>query len=486
MEFAERSKLVRVIERFQMSWYYPIAIAVLCTVSGLSNKYIYVPILTLIVLSVIFSAIFVKDSKVFLPPMLMIYYGLGTDFDGAYGASQGDITASFDKSAFICLIILAIATASALIMRFIFDGTFKYTIRKRGGIFWGIIAIDIALITNGLFSDHWTPSCLLFGVTIALLFSLFALVLRSVILQSDKNIISYVCTVMVAASYIVLAQVAYEAFSALLKGNLFIYYGQYEHWVINRSSFQFSWGVATIIGGASVLGIPAALYLARDHKRPILYYISSILFLLVSFLVNTRSAMLAGTLSFILGIIIICFSGRNKKINLIFTLSCCGVISVCIVFLCAYFYASDSLSTYIREAVLMLSRPEDIYARFELIAIGINDFISSLVFGVGLLKGNSTGVEYLNAFGNMYHNVIIQFTASMGVVGILSFLFHIKDIFILGFTKPTSRRIILLLLPCMILAMSFFDNFFFYLNFQIAYISFLVLAEKELDITKTV
>ena len=45
--------------------------------------------------------------------------------------------------------------------------------------------------------------------------------------------------------------------------------------------------------------------------------------------------------------------------------------------------------------------------------------------------------------------------------------------------KPNAKKVLLLTLPFMILLMSLVDNFFFYLNQQIAYCMFLAVAERK-------
>ena len=71
--------IVREITQFQLSMAYPVIFAILCVISGLSNKYVYVPILFVMTLLVLFSVFFVRNSKALLVPMFMKYYSLGTD-----------------------------------------------------------------------------------------------------------------------------------------------------------------------------------------------------------------------------------------------------------------------------------------------------------------------------------------------------------------------------------------------------------------------
>ncbi len=67
-----------------------------------------------------------------------------------------------------------------------------------------------------------------------------------------------------------------------------------------------------------------------------------------------------------------------------------------------------------------------------------------------------------------------------GFSGGIAFVWHIKDLFVIWIKKTSSLRSLILLMPLLILTMSLADNFFFYLNFQIAYVAFIALAQKEL------
>ena len=123
--------------------------------------------------------------------------------------------------------------------------------------------------------------------------------------------------------------------------------------------------------------------------------------------------------------------------------------------------------------------------RLQLYKVGLDDFISSPILGVGWSKGgNSLDKHAGNFYSNMYHCIVIQMAASTGIVGIWAMLFHVKDLVVMACKNFKLDRLFLLSVPAMILAMSLVDNFFFYLNFQIIYIAFLLVAQKFFNSTK--
>jgi UDP-N-acetylglucosamine:LPS N-acetylglucosamine transferase len=210
------------------------------------------------------------------------------------------------------------------------------------------------------------------------------------------------------------------------------------------------------------------------------------------FVINTRSALLFGGIAFVIGIIICCFKNKNKIANRAFTLSLvgCGVIG-----LTAFLFIADN-PTMIFEKLAATIRLDFLTTeeaslsgifgdRASIWLGGLKDFISAPIFGVGFSVGRDmSGIDvsvHANIFDIMYHNIIVEFLGSMGLVGIIAFLFHLKHGIELTFRKFDWNRILVLLIPTSILAMSLLDNFFFYPNFAIVYGIFLACAELMLE-----
>ncbi len=479
-----KNKIVAAIAEFQTSRAYPAIFAALCAISGLCDMRVYIPILIILCALVLFSALFVNDNKVLLVPMLMIYYALGTDNKDTYDATNGDVFASIDPTAWNVIVVLAIIAVSVLIARFAIDGTFKSAARSAGRAFWGILLIDAALLTNGLFFPGWTVNNLLWGLLLAFFLTAFYLIFCSVIKSHDGQIIVYACKIAVLTSYIIFAQMIFKIISALATDTLVFFNEATNRWVLDRNQLSMSWGITTIVGGVLILGIPAALYLARNEKRPIIYSVSAILFAATPFIMNTRSSMLTGTILLFVGAIVVCVSGKNKRINLLFFSSLLATVTLAIIGVCIYLDSTGRLSYYLKE-LWLLARFDVLDDRLALLHIGEQHFLLSPAFGVGLLEGAAPeGLAFDNVFANMYHNIVVQFASSMGCVGIVAFIFHLKDFFAVGLKKPRSGRILLLLIPAAIILISLADNFFFYPNFMIFYAAFWALAEKDADITK--
>ena len=113
---------------------------------------------------------------------------------------------------------------------------------------------------------------------------------------------------------------------------------------------------------------------------------------------------------------------------------------------------------------------------------GLEDFKKSPFFGAGLSDGGyPDGEESKNFYSNMYHCILVQMPGAMGIVGCIAILVHFVDLAKTFFKSFSINKMLLLFVPLMIIGMSLFDNFFFYLDFQIPYGVFLALAEKQLE-----
>ena len=250
--------------------------------------------------------------------------------------------------------------------------------------------------------------------------------------------------------------------------------------MINRELFSAAWGLVTIVAAVIACGIPAALYLARNKKWPLLCFLLAVVFFGSSFVVNVRSAMIFGGLSLIFGTIC-SLSGKNKRKMRVVV--CAFLLIVLIALLVLLRTMPDGGEEFIKDIAQTLrldfSKGETnlqklLGSRYDIWVGGIKDFLRAPLFGVGFVSGDFA----LNrVYDNMYHNIIIEFMGSMGIVGILAFLFHVFVILKVLFRKFSANKLLLLGVPLIILGMSLFDNFFFYPNFIIIYAAFLACAE---------
>ena len=474
----EKSPIVKALVNFQKSIFYPLVFAIICIISSSNGVNIYVPLIWLLSVSVVFSALFTDDLKVLLIPFFMIYYSIGMDFERSFVDTNGDVLARFEKSAFFHFIICGGMMVIALIYKLIVSGAVKRIFEKRGAFLYGILALDIVFLLNGAFSEAWVPMDLFYGGLNAAVITFTYLVFLGIFRASSKDIVPFVTKTMVCFGYMILAQVLALFYRLYITDQFFVRNGSGEIIGVARNHIMLSWGISTVIGGVVVLAIPSAFYLAYKSKFGFFFYASAFAFWGIAFMANTRSAALCGAIIIIISVITCCRGGENKKANRILTFSAIALVAIIITIL----IIKLDMSEIVKE-ILDIFRLDagDSSGRIDLWKNGWQDFLSSCWFGVGFSQGGTKeGLAFSNVYSNMYHNIIVQMLGAMGVVGILAFLTHIFSLGREFLKKLKGEKWFIILTPLLILGMSLFDNFFFYPNFQIVYTAFLACAETML------
>ncbi len=476
-ELRERYKIIKILVEAQKSIWYPIIFAALGTVSALNGYRVYLPLIYLLISFLVFSALFTDDTKVMLTPIIMLFFTIGLDKDPAsYYNSKGDLLSLMEPFALKHYIPLGIIGVCAIFFRLISDGSIAEAFKKHRHFTFGVIALDIAFMLNGIFSSKYDISNIFYGFVIAGVFTAVYVVAAAVVERSE-NVISYVCFVKLINSYSILIQVVVTVIrAAIAKAWITNYSGPY---VMNAVALSLGWGVTTNIGASLVLGIPAAMYLAKNSRsRPFCAFccFSSFLFIIGTLLINSRSSMIFGIFSFVL-CMIVCVAKGKRRSPFIISFALCVILG-----LSALVYVlNNAMSLSELLYMLRIDRISD-SGRFALWQNGIEDFKSSPIFGVGFFDGAyPPDNKPMNFHAYMYHCILIEFPAAMGIVGCFAFLIHLYQCAVILFKRFTSSKLFLMLINLMIIGMSLFDNFFFYPVFQIFYAVFLAVIEKYTD-----
>lgn len=485
----ERSPFISSVIKFQSGYVYPFVFAALCAVSASFGKSIYIPCIIVLCLLTAFAGLFSKDLKVFIAPAFMIYYSIGSDkpsdfYENYYTKDYHETlwtnrpTPPFERTSLYFFIAWLCILAAILIYKMIHSGVLKKMLSERGIFFCSIIALDIALILNGVFGGSWRIESALYGLLAAFVLTV-CYCMFYVIIKNTNNGATYTCVALVAMAFCVLLQVIITA-ARLQQFDILIVNHKTAFDRVNRSLFATAWGLVTIVAAVIACGIPAALYLTRNKKFPVLCYFTALVFFAATVFVNTRSSMLFGSLALIVGIIC-SLSGKNKRKNIAMTLIILLLIAAILITLfTALPEYRDKLIKEVKVALRLNYKidenflPKLLGSRYNLWAGGIKDFLRAPVFGVGFVSGD---FELNRVYDHMYHNIVIEFMGAMGIVGILAFLFHIFQILRHAFCKFSANKLLLFCVPLSILGMSLLDNFFFYPNFNIIYGAALACAE---------
>ncbi len=459
--------------------------AAVCAYSGVSGKNIYVPCIYALTALIVLTGLFSHDPKPFLVPAFLIYYAIGIDTD-MYGEWHGDCytAPTFDRAVIPHFIACGIVIAAVIIYRLIANGMLKDMLLKRGIYFWGIIFFDIALILGGIFSPAFSMSSLLWSLITVITLTL-GYMLFTVIISHSEDGIAYACKTLVMLGYAVSAQIIIRAYRAYLDGVLFADGGGFM--MVSRPIFSMSWGLSTIIGGVLVPPLIACFYLMYKRRFPLLSLFSAVFFFCSIAFIITRSAIIVGAASALLCVLLCLISGKNKIINrvTIITLLLLAIAFTVLVFT----NVSHSLRDILLHCLKLFRFNVDFSdlntfstGRFSLWLDGIADFKAHPIFGEGFLYGAFSPEDASpNLYNNMYHNIVIQILASLGIVGAIAFLIHLKHMLEVTIRNFSIDKLILILIPISIIAMSMVDNFFFYPNFLLIYSAFLACSEVCLE-----
>ena len=483
----EKNKFAAFLDKLLNTAFYPALFALVCVISGTNNKDVYIPCIWFLTFTVVVAGLFSKDLKVFLVPFFTFYYCIGLDVSEKYFTVMPYIGGKllFDTSSIKHFVICGTICFLVLLYRLITEKMLKEIFLKRGIFFWGIIAIDVALLFNGAFSPWWEPINIFYGLMIGGILTICYCLFLS-ILSRSKDPIPYICKTLIFTALAIIAQLAiiFSKFPTKVStGSIFgIPYPL-------RGVLNLAWGLPTISAAVIALAIPAALYLARKGRFPFLSCFASLLFFISTILLNTRSAILFGGIALIVGLILSCFKNKNKISNRIFTLSLFILGFGGILFV---LFKNGDPKSMIEKFIdvfrfdFLLTDNSTFNEIFGARAIiwrdAIADFPHAPIFGTGFSLGRDMGyVKNYTIFDTMYHNVLIEFLCSMGLVGAVAFIFHMKHGVELIIRRISASRILILFVPMLILGMSLLDNFFFFPNFIIIYAAFLAGAEVMLE-----
>ena len=212
---------IRFLVNAQKTPWYPVLFAVLCIIGGTHDHTVYIPILWILSAFVLFSVFFTDDNKVFLTPLLMIFFSLGCDTSSdAFSDSNGDMLAFMDKGAFVEVMTICAICVGSFIVRLILDGSIASAFKRRRLFTVSIIAMDIAFLANGLFSPGYEIVNFGYGAFLAMGFTVVYFIVSGM-LEHSEDPITYACYAMVATADVAFLQILVVV-ARLMQNNKFL------------------------------------------------------------------------------------------------------------------------------------------------------------------------------------------------------------------------------------------------------------------------
>lgn len=324
----------------------------------------------------------------------------------------------------------------------------------------GFIAISICMMFGGIFTKYYSIKSFLYGllVGLSLSFCYFYFFYTIDFKKVRKDYLAF------TFMFIGLA-VGIE----VLESYFIINYNQEFH----RNNIITGWGIYNNIGGIICTCIGAPLYLASCKKNSFIYTIIAIILYLFTILSQSRNAIIIGTLLLIIGLILVIINSKDKeRLYNILTISIFLIASICIMII----FRNEIKNVFSDLINIGL----DNNGRFSQYKNGLKAFILYPFTGTGFYDYDHAINIFLSSdsfLAPRYHNTIIQFLASTGILGIIFYLYHRWETIKLTVHKCSLEKIFFAICLCAIILNSLLDCQFFNFGPGLHYGTLLVFIE---------
>lgn len=452
-KYADR--VLGIIKTLPASKYFPFftaAVVIACYYTGLDLvTFYYIAATSILILLLLDDITPLFSNFVFMNIMISL---INSPSPNAMGSDY-----YFRTEVLVQIIILISLFASAVVYRIVRTAVKrKFTFTP---VFFGLCALSVAFLINGMFSRNYNPMNLMYGAFMAFFFlGIFSLMKDNV--AGNKSTFERVAYTYVALSVTLLIELA-------------VTYATTENLIVDgsvrRNLLVFGWGTYNQIGTLFAMCLPSIFYVALDNKYNYLIYLYSMVVLAGAFLTFSRQAIISSSLIYLVCIILLIIKGKNKKINLIIT----GVaLLICFVFVIIY---HTHLFNFFKS---LLSSIRTGSGRTDLWATAWENFEEAPLFGTGFYAKlpptlNTVGLDIIPL---MYHDTFLQLLASCGLIGFIAYLVHRAQTIISFFKNVTTERILIALTILTLLLVNLLDNHLFYIFPTIVYSSLTAILIK--------
>lgn len=289
----------------------------------------------------------------------------------------------------------------------------KAFLRKKRRLLPGMVILGIAYVLGGLFStaypNLWKKSVLFGLLQFAAVFAPYYLFSGAVDWKKAPK--DYFAWLGFLTGLMLLLQILRVYFhrDVIVDG------------VIIRERIYTGWGMYNNIGGYLAMMIPFAFYLASRYHKGWIGTVVGSAFLLGVFFTCSRGSILMGSAAYLLCILLLMLSAKNKKANKVTLVIFLSVLAVTV----AVFH--KQLYLLFRS---VLDRGFDPNNRNVIYEAGWKQFLQYPVFGgsfypVDFVPYDFSVVDSFSAFlPPRWHNTVIQLIACTGGVGLCAYGYH--------------------------------------------------------------
>ena len=357
-------------------------------------------------------------------------------------------------------VIIVVLVGLSFLSFFIRKGIYKRITPKKTPLILPIIAFSASLMLNGVFSSDWTYKNLIFAFLNTIVYFFFFLIVYHGFSENEKaddlvKYFSYISLLMAAVIIIEMAHLFVTADNIFIDGS------------IVKESVALGWGIWNVMGTSLAVLIPVLFLGVEKCKYPWLYFTFAILTYIFAVLTMSRNALVFATLAFCACVIIFSFCGKNKKVFRV--ISCVGILAVFLFSVLFFGRIKVMLGDY-------FDRGFSDNGRYDLWRLAIDTFLAHPLFGNGFYGFFTDAVFEFGNVPRMAHNTVLQILSSMGIFGILAYLWYRVESARVFFRRPNFSKTMLGISILVFLLGGLLDNFVFNIHPPLYYTVALAIA----------
>lgn len=440
--------IISLINRFLNSVYYILFIGIgtlLCNLFGLEIPWYY----AIVCFALLLPSLISEDLVTVIAPLAMTYSSVSMKNN-----SIKYNTSLFKGSNLVHFIILVSLIAVFFISRLVFDLINNKERRVKPALLWGYVILFFAYLFGGLLSPYYNIETIRYSLVNFFCISLVYFVLLFTI-NWRKISNQYYFWIMLVYGLVISIQVFYMFIISKSGSDAFTSWDGHMY---------TGWGMKNNIAGQITLCVTAPIYLAIKNKKLAFCFLTIPFIMIVAILLtNSRGGTFISLLLLIAAFIIYFIkSNKNQKIQ--------GLVIICscvIGFLVYFLIKKDAVLMYCKHIFDGNLFSDNIDAvstgRITTWLHGLEDFSENELFGVGFYQCHDYQfVNFQSGFvPPRYHNIYIQFLASMGVFGLFAFFLHRYQSLKITFKDLTLEKLLIYFTVLGLILTSCFDNHFF-------------------------
>lgn len=446
-------KIQESIKQFYNSLFYPPFIALLVFLGHSFDVEIF--FCGIVVLTFVVGCIFCEHINFAIPQFLMTFFLVTI----SHGPNVPHYSDYYSQTHIIVIL--------AIYCLFIIGGLTCFCLRNRHhvrklsqkGLLLGILIFCVAMCLNGLFGKQYTVNNLGYAATF-LLTMLGIYVLFTLFCKFDHRSREWFVYCLALTGLLICAELLFAYVTTV----------QYADGNVIKESVVLGWGVWTTIGGLLCMLMPASFYFAASHKHGWIGILSGLLQLFCILLSQSRGALLIGVAIFALCMITLCLTGKNKKQNRFFT------VAILAIGILGIFVLREKLLSVVQN---FINYGFGDNGRFDIWKQGWTHFVQNPIFGSGFYDSYINEEWKMEVVPYFYHNTVIQFLASCGLVGFGAYLFHRIQTVLLLCKKPNLYKTFLFFCILGLLIFCMLDVLFFCIYPVMFYTLILIFIENS-------